>query len=276
MNIRIIILCLLLSGSQAWGQADSNFRVMRTIPVKATDFAVDNLDNLYVVTERNTLKKYHANGDSAGVYNDVRRFGRLHALDVSNPLKLLLFYKEFSTVVILDRFLAMKGALDLRRSNMVQVSAAATSYDNNIWVFDALESKLKKVDDNGRVLLETVDFRQLFGETILPQTIIDQDQWVYLYDPKVGLFVFDRYGSFHKKYAVPGWSAFRVRNKRFIAAGEKGLVLYYPDTFMEQQYQFPSSFGSFNRYMISNTKLFALGKDSVTVYGIPAPFVVNQ
>ncbi|MBD0332705.1 MAG: hypothetical protein ICV66_08615, partial [Chitinophagaceae bacterium] len=60
------------------------------------NLGVDNLGNLYVVTPTDQLKKFNSNGDSISVYNDVKRFGKLHSLDVSNPLKIILFYKDFS------------------------------------------------------------------------------------------------------------------------------------------------------------------------------------
>jgi hypothetical protein len=274
---RFVAILFLLLPAFLQAQADTGLQVLRTIPVQATDFAVDNLDNLYLLTTGNTLKKYNAAGDSAGVYNDVRRFGRVSAMDVSNPLKLVLFYKDYATIALLDRFLSLKGSIDLRRSNILQASAAATSYDSHIWVFDAVENKLKKIDDKGKLLLETVDFRQLFNVNVQPQLILDQDQWVYLYDSTAGLYVFDHYGSFHKKYDIKGWNSFRVFNKNFLGARAGGLSLYVPQKAgTVQDYQFPSAMGTFQRYLVGNTQLFALGKDTVTIYQYPSWLRANQ
>ena len=49
--------------------------------------------------------------------------------------------------MVLDRFLNIRNTIDLRQSGIFQVSAVAQSYDNNIWVFDDLDSKIKKIDD---------------------------------------------------------------------------------------------------------------------------------
>src|SRR5690349_6855308 len=86
---------------------DSSFMLVRTYQGDIADAALDNLDNLYIISSTGQIKKYNASGDSMGLYNQVRNFGKLHTLDVSNPLKVVLFYKDFSTVVILDRFLAV-------------------------------------------------------------------------------------------------------------------------------------------------------------------------
>lgn len=268
MKSLFTILIFLCSAGIAGAQSDSLFRLHKTIKVAATDFAIDNLDNLYFVTNTDGLKKFNAAGDSVAVYNDVKRFGKIYSIDVSNPLKVLLFYKDFASVVILDRLLAQQAVIDLRRHRMGQVSAVGSSYDNNIWVFDALESKLKKLDETGRVLQETVDFRQLFNTSVQPEKIIDQDGWVYLYDSNYGVYIFDHYGSFQKKYPLPKWASVQVLNKRFVGVTDNSLTFFNTSTLLQQQYQFPSSFGSFNRYLIGNAKLFALGKDSLSVYEI--------
>src|SRR5207302_8233347 len=166
---------------------------------------VDNLDNLYVLSSTNQLKKFNAQGDSVGVYNQVKRFGKLSTIDVTNPLKLLLFYKDFSTVVTLDQLLTLRASLDLRRNNIIQTSAVGLSYDGNFWLFDEYENKLKKLDEQGTLLLETPDFRTLFPDAIRPQQVIDQNGMVYLYDPKVGVYLFDHYGAFKKKLPITGW-----------------------------------------------------------------------
>jgi hypothetical protein len=250
----------------AAAQQDSIFRLEKTIPVQAVDFTVDNLDNIYILTSTDQLKKLDANGDSAAVYNDVKRFGKIYTIDVSNPLKIVLFYKSYSTVVVLDRLLAVKGVLDLRRHKISEASAAAASYDNNIWVFDAVENKLKKLDEKGKLLMETSDLRYALNTSIQPEKIIDQGQSVYLYDPKQGVFVFDHYGTYRKKFPLSQWTGLSIKDKQIYGISNNALVVYNTTNFMQQQYQFPSSFGSFNRYVTGNSKLFTMGKDSISIY----------
>jgi hypothetical protein len=261
-----LFLVLMFTCSRAGAQ--DSFRLLRTVPIQATDFAVDQLENLYLLTSGGLLKKYGPAGDSVATFNNVRRFGKVHGLDVSNPLRPLLFYKDFSTIVLLDRFLAQKAVLDLRRQGIAQASAASNSYDNNIWVFDAVENKLKKLDESGRLLLATPDFRQLFGSAFVPEKIVDQDGGIYLFDPKVGVLLFDYYGTFQKKFPAGSWGSFQVLDRQLVGVQNSALVLFNTGTFLQRQYQFPSSFGSFQRYLVSNSKLFALGKDSVSIYKI--------
>src|SRR4029077_18827314 len=104
-------------------QKESSYKLIASIKGDVVDFAVDNLDNVYVLTSSDQLKKYNADGDSVAVFNNVRKFGKVSTVDVSNPLKVLLYYKDFSTIVVLDRLLTQRNTIDLRQQNIFQVNA---------------------------------------------------------------------------------------------------------------------------------------------------------
>ena len=132
----ILTLLFLCSAQLSFAQNDSSFRLVNTYIGDIADAALDNFGNLYVISSQGQIKKFTPTGDSAGVYNQVKKYGNLYSIDVSNPLKLILFYKEFSTVVVLDRFFAPLATLDLRKYSVLQPTAVGLSYDNNILVFD--------------------------------------------------------------------------------------------------------------------------------------------
>ena len=131
---------------------------------KVSYFTADNLGNIYVLASAGLLKKYNSNGDSLNVYNNVRRYGALYTIDATNPMKLLLYHKNFSTVVMLDRYMNSVNTIDLRKAGIFQAKAVGLSNDNNVWVFDEQSSKLKKISENGELLSETTDLRQVLDE----------------------------------------------------------------------------------------------------------------
>src|SRR6267142_1538777 len=98
----------------------SLFRLTGTIGPDIVDFNVDNLGNIYVLNKDNRLKKLSSQGDSLAVFNDVRRYGQIASIDVSNPLKILVYYREFTTIIELDRFLNIINTIDLRKLNILQ------------------------------------------------------------------------------------------------------------------------------------------------------------
>ena len=267
--MRVIISTLLFFSSLALqAQSDTAFRLIRIIKTDVIDFAVDNLDNLYLFSSSNQLKKLNASGDSIAVYNDVKKYGKATYIDVSNPLRVLLYYRDFLTIVVLDRLLNIRSVIDLRKSNILQVNAIGLSYDNNIWLYDESNSKLKKIDDQGRLLLETPDFRQLFGDAPSPQTIFDHDGFVYMYDSVKGVYVFDYYGSLKNKILITGWKDFRVAGKYIYGLVSDTLQRYQINTFRTDYQKLVPPLWPVTSLGFTPTRLYGLKKDAIEIYSI--------
>ncbi|MET0638331.1 MAG: hypothetical protein ABWZ25_20030 [Chitinophagaceae bacterium] len=261
----LVILTVLLA-INVTAQRDSAFGRLRTISGDIRSFTVDNLDNLYLLNSSNQLKKLNSNGDSAAVFNDVKKFGQATLVDVSNPLKVLLYYRDFATIVVLDRFFNIRNSIDLRKQDILQVRAIGQSYDNKIWLYDEVENKLKKIDEEGKLLLETPDFRQLFSIAPAPQKIFDQDQLVYLYDSTQGVFVFDYYGALKNKIQITGWSNFKVAGRYIFGSKDNKLFRYDIRTFRLDEYDMPGALSGSRAFNFSGTRLYALKQDSIEIY----------
>lgn len=207
MNPRLILLALFLMQSSfvhLIGQGASMI-----VPGDFQRFDVDQLGNIYAITRSNQLRKYTGNGDSVSVFNDIVRYGRLTRLDVSNPLRILLFYRDFGTIVLLDRMLKPVDAIDLRRRSMLQVTTAAVSYDNHCWIYDEQEARLRKIDAQGRILLESPDLRMIMDNPPVPSFMFDQNAMVTLYDEQQGFFQFDLYAAYRRMIPAQGWTNVR-------------------------------------------------------------------
>jgi hypothetical protein len=241
---------------------------VRTYKGDITAAALDNLDNLYIVSSTGQVKKIGPKGDSIGVFNGIRAAGRLFSIDVTNPLKPLLFYKDFSTVVVLDRFLAARVSIDLRRYNILQPSAIGLSYDNNIWVFDQYDNKLKKIDEAGTSLLETSDFRTVFNQSFAPSKIINDNNLLYLADSAKGIFVFDNYGTFQKKIPVTAWANIDIRNGMIVRLGQKEILVYNPTNFIDRSRKLPSAFTPYLHSFTTGNKLVSFSQDSLAIYRV--------
>ena len=266
MRIPVLIFCFLMFVGKIAAQADTTFSLLRTIPGDIESFTVDNLDNIYILNSHNQVKKLNANGDSVAVFNDVKKYGKATLLDVSNPLKVLLYYKDFATIVVLDRFLNVVNSIDLRKQNIFQAKAVAQSYDNKVWVYDELENKLKKVDEEGKTLFETPDFRQLFGQAPVPQKIFDQDKLVYLYDSAQAVFVFDYYGALKNKILITKWQNFKIAGKYIFGSNADTLHRYEISSFRLDEWKMPEEIFRSRAFNFSSTRLYALKKDGLEVY----------
>lgn len=263
----IFIICLIFFNAEiSSAQLDTllNLKQQNFIEGAYSNFYVDNLNNIYLLNKDNQLKKLNANGDSVAVSNSLKKFGDIYSLDVSNPLKIVVYYKDFSTVVILDRFLSNLNTIDLRKFGILQAQAVAQSYDNNYWVFDAVDNKLKKIDDNGNLLLETPDFRTIFNESFSPEKIIDNNGFVYLYDAKQGWLIFDYYGAFKQIIPQAGLKNIQViKNELYGFDSLQNIHRYNASTFKEIIYHFQTTIAGIIKFHISINNLYALNKDGL-------------
>jgi hypothetical protein len=156
--------------------------------------------------------------------------------------------------------------LDLRKHNLLQVKAIGQSYDNNIWIFDELEVKLKKIGDDGRMIDQSNDFRQIFDSTPSPSVIIDQDKLVYLYDDQKGVYTFDYYGGFKNRIPFTGWSDFTVINNSLFGRNKSDLYRYDAGTLELQQFAVPEFMNDAQKIVIRPGAVYLLRDGVIMVY----------
>jgi hypothetical protein len=224
-RISLTILCCYFS-VLLYAQDTTRAKPYKVIDGVYTNFTIDATGNVYLVINETRIKKLDNNGDSVAVFNDVKRYGKIRSVDASNPFKVLVFYYETSTVVVLDRFLNERQVIDLRKHNIAQAKAVRLSYDNNIWVYDEVENKIKKINDNGELLLESADLRNVFDLPPMPASIFDDSRTLYLYDHELGWFAFDYYGAFLKKHVFTGWKDAQVVDKTLIGRDDSSNMYW--------------------------------------------------
>jgi hypothetical protein len=266
MKFRLTIWLFLILPIATTAQVDSVFRFEREWGSQVADFYVDALGSLYIVNKNDQLKKIDANGDSVAVFSAIKRYGQLYSIDVTNPLKILLYYKDFGTVLTLDRFLSVRNTLDLRRQNIFQAKAVGLAYDNNIWVFDEQEGRLKRIGEDGKLILQTNDLRLLFDTLPSPDFLTDQDGLVYLYDSVKGVYLFDYYGALKSRIPFTGWRDFMVLAHTIYGRKETEIFKYEPGSLDMRQINIPTQFQSATRIRISQQKLYVLRDGVLRIY----------
>ncbi len=263
MRSMLIILMVILYMPAIHAQTDSilPLRFSKKIIGSFVGFTTDNLGNIYTINQANQIKKLNANGDSIAVYNDVKRFGSIYLIDAANPLKVLVYYKDFATIVVLDRLLNVRNIIDLRKQNIFQVSAVATSYDGNFWLYDNMDSRIKKIDDYGKVLLASTDFRQILEVVPQPDAMYDRDGQLYLYDANTGVLVFDYYGAYKSRLPLKGVTDLQIIDKNTVIArkGNK-VVLYKPLTFQTYYFNLNNAADDFMFSRFTGNLLYILTK----------------
>lgn len=250
----------------AFADTSLQLHLQKTIEGNFKNFYADNFGNLFLINANNQIKKLNENFDSAAVFNDVRRYGDIDALDVNNPLKILVYYKDFATLVILDRFLNIRNTIDLRQNNILQASAAAQSYDNNYWIFDEVENRLKKIDENGKLLQQSPDFRLLFDETFIPAVIIDRDGQLFLYNEIKGWMIFDYYGAYKQRVDMNAWEDVDAANKILTGRIAADFFVYNTATLSLQKISVNIDMTTAKKMVQQKNKFYLLNNAGLHIY----------
>ena len=218
------------------------YELVNNIAVKTTFLATDNLQNCYVVNTQNELKKYSANGELLFTFS-INRYGKLSYVDAGNPLKLLLFYPEFGTIVVLDKTLSQVGTHKLFEKGFQGVTAVGITRDNNIWLYDAGDFKLKKINDQAAVIQESEPLNQILDFEVAVTQLVEKNDFIHLNCPQHGVVVFDVYGTYAETYHLPQIGYFQIIRDNVAFWNEEGIHLYSPRTTQQTSTALPLTKG---------------------------------
>jgi hypothetical protein len=240
--------------------ADSTaLRPLHEMRIQYKSMQVDKMGNLYVVSAGNQLFKYASTFEKQSTLNYAFS-GSIDAIDVSNPLEIYVFYKELNQVLLLDNNLAYRGKINLTDWGIRQAACIARSYDNGIWVFDLGDFQLKKFDKKGILIQSSGNFRQFNqAANFAPIACIDDGNTVLLADSISGVFQFDVFGNFVKKYQVSGVCAVQLLKESFLYIKDNELF--------EQAFLTPKK--SILQFKEDKIRFFTL-QNTTIILGLPA------
>lgn len=186
-------------------------------------FEIDKFENIYWVNGNKLFLKDVRNKREYLYEND--RLGNISSIDVINPQKILVFYDDFDFVIILDNALSERSEIDLKTFELTDVNAIALSNDNNLWLYDPISFQLKKIDNRGFSLAQSLPLISYNLGVIDPIKIIEDKNSVYLLDDS-GILIFDNLGQYIKLIPFDNITDFQVANNGFIYLDGK-IPSYY-------------------------------------------------
>ncbi len=244
-----------------------HLKFLKHIHGKYSTFTTDKMGNTFMVNTTNELIAFNNHFDSVASYKNISA-GNLSLIDASNPLQILAYYNESGTMVLLDRQLNLINSISLSQFNIQKVNAITRSYDNNYWLFDEWDNKLKKIDDKGNVLSESTDFRLLFNAGYLPEKIIDENGALYLYNSTGGWLVFDYYLGLKKQYPYLGWKDVLVEDSFLKGIEKNQMVLAYPKELIYQHINLPIQHSNTLKIICDHNNIYSLEKEGLNIYSI--------
>ena len=145
MNKKLILLLLLLPFVAAFSQEQSLKAQLISIQKIEADAFVgfDGLENLYYIINNIFYKKYK---DELWQYKNLS-LGKITKVEIQNPLKIVLFYENFNTIITLDNQLNETQKINFSENEIpILVAATGIASQNRLWIYNNLSQQIGVFD----------------------------------------------------------------------------------------------------------------------------------
>lgn len=185
----------------------------------------DYLNSFYYVSEEN-LYRLSADGRPTGSHT-AKIYGNIYSVDPTNPMKTLVYYRDFNTIMFLDNMMTQVGdPVMLQDLGLERTSVVSRSYNNGIWVFDSGNNELIRLDAQLNISHRTGRLNQVTGFIPEPVSMIERNNKLFMNDPQRGIHVFDIYGTFLKTLPFKELNDFDVYEEKLFYIGNDSLHSY--------------------------------------------------
>jgi len=230
---------------------------------KQNFFTGDNFGNAYIVNE-DELLKYLGSGKFFARYSNLK-LGGITFVDATNPLKLLLYYRDFQQIVFLDNQLSNNSeAVSLEQLGYEQTELVCAGANNSFWLYNKQNNELIRFDENLRKVAATGNLKQILQTNLSPNFMLEHNGYLFLNCPETGILVFDIFGAFSKTIALKSLKHFQV-NENIIYYPRDSLFCSYNFKLFEEACKIMSRGGSAINAKYFNKKLYSGYKDSLII-----------
>lgn len=258
LHLLLALLCSNLSNCQPQPTE------IKSITIKVKLFTTDKLGNFYVVNSRNELQKF----DSTGKYLNTQSYkvmGNITSIDATNPLQVVLYYKQLDQAVLIDNYFQVKESISFINPEIGKAGMVCRSSDNGWWVWDDNRQRLKKFNHQMKLLFES-DPLQFGSEQPTIEKISECNNHLYLLSPSHGIILFDWFGKYHSTLPFKGASSLQCAEDRIYFFGNQKFQTYHLNSLQLSEINLPPSNNTYLSARIENKVLYTVTKNAVTLY----------
>jgi len=246
--------------------AQKNDTIIETESIKSIQLKADKLigfddfKNIYYI-KNNTL---HKKTDQRIFTYTNTQLGEITSVDIKNPLKILLFYKNFNTVLILDNNLnELTTPINLNTTSFSKNAFLVNgSSNNNLWVYSLDDDTLQLYNYQTQNIQFTTQALSFYQNDFKVQKIVSTYKNCWLIGKK-SILHFDEYGTFIETIKLTNFTDVDVLKDTFIYLKDNNLYRYKHQISIPIQLKDKISIQSFyvnknDMYIFDGTTIFVL------------------
>lgn len=175
------------------------------------EICADNMGNVYIINA-DKLSRHDIDGKTIHTFSR-KKSGLITSVDVSDPMRIVVFYEQTAQVFILDNTLSINlGPVDLISKGLSSPTLVCAAPDKGLWVYDRQGFSLYYLNAAFQPSLLTANIPILAGTAFEPHFMTQDNKLLYVTDPKTGIIVFDTYGNIIKTLHFRDVNYFDVYN----------------------------------------------------------------
>ncbi|WP_321975556.1 hypothetical protein [Aureibaculum sp. 2210JD6-5] len=218
---------IFVSGFSIAQETDSiiNTKFINSVVLEADEFiGIDEFENLYYLKNNTLYKK----SDKAILSYTNTHLGKISSVDIKNPLKILLFYKDFNTVILLDNKLnELSNRVDFNEALFSKnVSLVAGSSNNNLWLYSSDDNKLHLYNYKTSQIVSVSAPINFYESDFEPNRMFATYKNCWLINENTVL-QYDEYGNFKQRLKLKDMYLLNLFNNRYYWV--KDGILYFSD-----------------------------------------------
>jgi len=218
---------------------------------------IDNLNNIYSIKNNELIKS----SDVKNYYYRNSLYSNISSIDVRNSLKIKLFYEDSNTLVVLDNKLSEISKINFNIINPNKIiSKFSASNDNNIWVYNELNSKIELYNYVNNTF-------KVVNSEILGEVISLESNYKYcwvLTDSQI--YKFNYFGSLITKITVNNIEQIESFNDFLIFKRNNQLFYFDQDLLLENKLKLENLL--IKDFFVTNQSLYIYDSEHFTKYQI--------
>ena len=170
-----------------------------TYPLEAEKFVgIDEFKNLYYINNNILYKKTPKKTFS---YSNIE-LGKLNMVNIQNPFKIILFYADFNTAIILDNNLnELTQKMDFTKQTLVNNALFVTAASqNNLWLY-ADDNKLHLYSYQLEKEIFQTQAITFYNISFIPENIVSTYKNIWILAEN-GVLEFNEYGIYTRAYNI--------------------------------------------------------------------------
>jgi len=233
------------------------------LPNSTTLVRADGFGNIYLI-DKTQIFKYSSDGKLQKTFS-TKRFGDVTELDATNPLKLLVYYRDFQQILFLDNQLTeSNSAISLEKIDYEQTSLVCASANNGFWIYNKQNNELVRFDSELNPLIKTGNLKRILDINLKPNFIKEYNGYLYLNCPNEGILLFDIYGTYYKTIPIKNLKEFTINNTNIYYFENGKLKEYQTQSFNIMEINYNDTL--LKTVMYQNNRYYKIYSDSLKIH----------